>query len=63
TYYDTAVTKEMDDRRYHPVIEYIENLPEWDGVKRVDSLLIDCLGSDDNAYVRAVTRKTLSVVQ
>ncbi|MEG2717592.1 MAG: virulence-associated E family protein [Eubacterium sp.] len=59
TYYDVAVTKEMDDRSYHPVLEYLNDLPEWDGVERADKLFIDCLNAEDNAYVRAVTRKTL----
>lgn len=57
--YDIAVAKVTDDRSYHPIREFIENLPEWDKVKRVDTLLIDYLGADDNEYVRAVTRKTL----
>ena len=57
--YDIAVAKVTDDRSYHPIREFIEKLPEWDGVKRVDTLLIDYLGADDNEYVRAVTRKTL----
>ena len=34
-------------------------MPEWDGVERVDTLLIDYLGAEDTSYVRAVTRKTL----
>ena len=55
----TAITKVADDRCYHPVREYLDSLPEWDGVPRVDTLLIDYLGADDNEYVRAVTRKTL----
>ena len=57
--YDIAVTKVADDRSYHPIREFIDNLPVWDGVKRVDTLLVDYLGADDNEYVRAVTRKTL----
>ena len=57
--YDIAVAKVTDDRSYHPIREFIENLPEWDNVPRVDTLLIDYLGADDNEYVRAVTRKTL----
>ena len=57
--YDIAVAKVTDDRSYHPIREFIENLPEWDKVPRVDTLLIDYLGADDNEYVRAVTRKTL----
>lgn len=57
--YDVAVTKVTDDRGYHPIREYFEKLPPWDGVPRVDTLLIDYLGAKDNAYVRAVTRKAL----
>ena len=57
--YDIAVMKVTDDRSYHPIRAFIEDLPEWDGVERVDTLLIDYLGASDTAYVRAVTRKTL----
>lgn len=57
--YDIAVTKVADDRAYHPIREFIESLPEWDKVPRVDTLLVDYLGAGDTAYVRTVTRKTL----
>ena len=57
--YDIAVTKVADDRAYHPIREFIESLPEWDKVPRVDTLLVDYLGAGDTAYIRAVTRKTL----
>lgn len=57
--YQIAVTKVADDRSYHPIREYLDSLPPWDGSPRVDTLLIDYLGAEDNAYVRAVTRKTL----
>ena len=57
--YDIAVAKVTDDRSYHPIREFISALPDWDSVPRVDTLLIDYLGADDTAYVRAVTRKTL----
>ena len=46
------------ERSYHPVRDYL-NEGIWDGIPRVDSLLIDYLGAEDNAYTRAVTRKTL----
>lgn len=55
----TATDKIGDDRAYHPVRKYLDSLPEWDGVKRVDSLMIDYLGADDSPYIRAVTRKML----
>ena len=57
--YDIAVTKAADDRSYHPIREFLASLPEWDRVPRVDTILVDFLGASDNAYVRAVTRKTL----
>ncbi len=44
-------------RRFHPVKEYLKKL-QWDGVERLDTLLIDYLGADDTYYVRSVTRKT-----
>jgi predicted P-loop ATPase len=44
--------------RHHPVREYLEAL-EWDGQKRLDTVLIDYLGAQDNTYTRTVTRKTL----
>jgi len=43
---------------FNPVWEYLEKL-NWDGVKRLDSLLIDYLNCPDEKYVREVTRKTL----
>lgn len=55
----TAITKAADDRSYHPVREYLDNLPEWDGEKRVDTLLVDYLDAENCEYVHAVTRKTL----
>ena len=57
--YRVAVSKVALDRAYHPVKEYLNSLPPWDGVPRVDTLLIDYMGAEDTEYVRAVTRKTL----
>lgn len=55
---NVAVAKVCDDRSYHPVRDYFDTLPKWDGETRVDTLLIKCFGAADNPYVRAVTRKT-----
>ena len=57
--YRTALSKVTDDRSYHPIKDYFASLPEWDNKPRVDTLLIDYFGADDNPYVRAVTRKIL----
>lgn len=40
------------------VKDYLSSEP-WDGTKRLDTLLIDYLGAEDNIYTRAVMRKTL----
>lgn len=57
--YSIAVAKVVDDRSYHPIRDFFRNLPEWDGVKRVETALVDYLGAEDTPYVRAVTRKLL----
>lgn len=57
--YDIAVTKSVDDRSYHPIREYFDSLTEWDGIPRVETVMIDYLGAADTPYVRAATRKTL----
>jgi len=43
------------ERKHNPLLEYLESLV-WDGVPRLDALLIRHFGAEDNAYTRAVTR-------
>ena len=57
--YDIGVTKVTDDRSYHPIKEYFDTLPKWDGVKRIETMLVDYFGADDNEYVRAVCKKAM----
>lgn len=47
------------ERSYHPIRDYIESLPAWDGVPRVDTMFIDYLGSPDTSYIRAIARKMM----
>ena len=47
------------ENRFHPIKDFIESVP-WDRQERLDTLLIDFLGASDNAYTRAVTRKTFT---
>ena len=54
-----AALKVAVERARHPIRDYLNSLPAWDGVQRLDTLLVDYLGADDSEYVRAVTRKTL----
>ena len=39
--------------------DYLEGLA-WDGIPRLDRLLIAYFGAEDSPYVQAVTRKTLT---
>ena len=57
---EACFTKVADDRKFHPVREYLDGLPEWDGVSRIETLLHDCLEAEDTPYVRAVTRKVFA---
>lgn len=47
------------ERSYHPIRDYFDTLPAWDGVPRVETLFIDYLGSPDTAYIRAIARKMM----
>ncbi len=55
---DDALSLEFEKKKFHPIIDYIKSLA-WDGVPRIDTLLIDYFGSDDNDYTRAAIRKML----
>lgn len=58
--HDVSFTKVADDRRFHPIRDYLDDLPPWDGTKRIETLIMRCLQADDTPYVRAVTRKTFA---
>lgn len=53
-----ALALSFEKHSFHPIKDYLSSLL-WDGVKRIDTLLIDYLGADDTSYVRTVTRKIL----
>lgn len=55
---DHALICESGLRYFHPVREYFESLV-WDGIPRLDTVLVDYLGAPDDDYTRAVSRKTL----
>lgn len=54
-----VLTQTANEHRADDVRDYLNGLPAWDGVKRVDTLLVKYLLADDTPYTRAVTRKTL----
>ncbi|MBS1988739.1 hypothetical protein JST56_07175 [Candidatus Dependentiae bacterium] len=53
-----AIDMVMMRNSFHPVRDYLDGL-QWDGLHRLDTLLIDYLGADSSDYVKAVTRKAL----
>ena len=55
---DDALSLEFEKKSFHPIIDYIKSL-KWDKTKRIDTLLIDYFGAEDNAYTRAAIRKML----
>lgn len=55
---DDAIALESVANEFHPVREYLESL-KWDGKNRLENLLIDYFGAEDNEYTRAAIKKTL----
>lgn len=55
---DNALLLVSSKNRINDVKEYLKGL-KWDGVKRLDTLLADYLGAEDNVYTKAVMRKSL----
>ncbi len=53
-----AVLAAAGDNAFHPVRSYLSGLT-WDGRPRIETWLIDFLGADDTAYVRAVSTRWL----
>lgn len=54
-----AVNVVAQENRFHPVKEYLESCT-WDGVPRVETLLIDYMGAEDSEYTRTVSRKFMA---
>jgi len=56
---DGALSLHSEKHKFNDVKDYLISLI-WDGVPRLDTLLIDYLGAEDTPYVRAVTRKAFT---
>ena len=55
---DDALILEFEKHSFHPIRDFLKELV-WDGTERLDTLLIDYFGADDNIYTREAIRKTL----
>ena len=58
---EMAIHEVFYESERHPVREWMDVLV-WDGVERLDRLLVRTLGAVDTEYTRAVTRKTVCAV-
>lgn len=56
---DAALDLHAATHAFNEVQDYIESLA-WDGTPRLDTLFVDYLGAEDNAYNRAVCRKSFT---
>lgn len=55
---DDALALEFEKNKYHPVKDYLKPLV-WDGVRRIDFLLMEFMGAEDSIYTREAMRKML----
>jgi putative DNA primase/helicase len=55
---EDSVALEFERKSFHPVRDYFKTL-KWDGIPRVDRLLIDYFGAEDTIYTRETIRKQL----
>lgn len=53
-----AVNLILRENSFHPILDYLKVLT-WDGVERLETMLVDYLGAEDAEYVRNVTRKEM----
>lgn len=56
---DGALSLHSEKHKFNDVRNYLVSL-QWDGVPRLDKLLIDYLGAVDSPYTRTVTRKAFT---
>lgn len=56
---DDAMALNFEKMAYHPIKEYFSKLV-WDGIPRIDTLLVDFFGTPDTVYYREAIRKPLA---
>jgi len=55
---DDSIALEFEKHSFHPIKDYLNGLT-WDGVERVDNLLIEYFGAINNIYSKEAIRKML----
>lgn len=53
---EDSLELEFERNKFHPIRDYIRNL-KWDGIKRIDSVLIEYFGAEDTVFTREAFRK------
>lgn len=54
-----VIREVANENSFHPVREYLENLPEWDKVQRAECLFINILGAENSDYTKSITKHWL----
>lgn len=57
---EDAILACAERNSYDPQQEYFDNLPAWDGVPRIDSMLEDYCGAESTPFTRMVSRKFMA---
>ena len=57
--FQMALTSVANQRRFHPIEDYLQELPEWDGQERAEMLLVDYLGAENTIFNREAIVKVL----
>ena len=50
-----AIIIVASNNSFHPVRDYLNTLPEWDGVERAETVFVKSLGVEDSEYTRSIT--------
>lgn len=56
---EDALNLEFEKNSFHPIKDYLRGL-KWDGRKRIDRLLVEYFGAEDNVYTHEAMRKMLA---
>lgn len=50
-----AIIIVSSNNSFHPVRDYLNTLPAWDGTLRAETFFVETLSVEDNAYTRSIT--------
>lgn len=53
---EQAAVVVAESHQYHPLQSWLESLPQWDGVRRVEYVFSNYFRGEDSEYVRGVTQ-------